>query len=186
MTRLRVLASLWLALALCSLSLPSATAVEQQARLQAPDSPVTVELDQTEVQAGPGEKIHFTSTVRNTGTEELRDLVANVAILTSDPGVYVDPEDWSAKRTQFVDRLDAGDETTLEWDVQAVTAGPLILYVAVTDPGSDSVAVSGPLFMDVSGKREVKSQDAFPLVTGIPAAMLLLLVLTGVRRRLRR
>jgi hypothetical protein len=40
--------------------------------------------------------------------------------------------------------------------------------------------------MEVTGRREVKSQDAFPLVAGVPAAVLLLLGLAGVRRRLRR
>jgi len=62
----------------------------------------------------------------------------------------------------------------------------VILYVAVTDPGSDTVAVSGPLYMNVTGRRVVNSADALPLVTGVPAAVLLLLGLAGVRRRRRR
>jgi hypothetical protein len=181
----RRLAPLLVVLVVGSLSVPSAAA-EGRAERPASESPLSVVLDETELEVGPGQKVSFSSTVRNTGEQPVGDLVAHVAILTSDPGVYVDPEDWSPRRTQYVDRLDAGDETTLSWDVQAVTAGPLILYVAVTDPETDTVAVSGPLYMAVTGRREVNSEDAFPLVAGVPAAVLLLLGLTGVRRRLRR
>jgi len=182
----RLLAPLVAALVVGSLSVPSAAAVERGAGLPAADSPLSVVLDETALEVGPGQKVDFSSTVRNAGDQPVGDLVAHLAILTRDPGVYVDPEDWSPRRTQYVDRLDAGEETTLSWDVQAVTAGPIILYVAVTDPTSDTVAVSGPLYMTVTGRREVKSEDAFPLVAGVPAAVLLLLGLTGVRRRLRR
>ena len=180
----RRLAPLFVVLVIGSLSVPSAA--EGRAERPASESPLSVVLDETELEVGPGQKVSFSSTVRNTGEQPVGDLVAHVAILTSDADVYVDPEDWSPRRTQYVDRLDAGEETTLSWDVQAVTAGPLILYVAVTDPATDTVAVSGPLYMAVTGRREVNSEDAFPLVAGVPAAVLLLLGLTGVRRRLRR
>jgi hypothetical protein len=182
----RLLAPLLVALVAGSLAVAWPAAAERRAERPASDSPLTVVLDETETEVGPGEKVRFTSSVHNPGVEPVGDLVAHVAILTSDPDVYVDPEDWSPRRTQFIERLAAGEETTLDWDVQAVTAGPVILYVAVTDPGSDTVAVSGPLFMTVTGRREVNSQDAFPLVAGVPAAVLLLLGLTGVRRRLRK
>jgi hypothetical protein len=181
----RRLAALVATMAVGLLAMPAA-APAAAAERPAADSPLSVVLDETALEVGPGQKIEFTSTVRNTGEQSVADLVAHVAILTSDADVYVDPEDWSPRRTQYVDRLDGGEDTTLSWDVQAVTAGPVILYVAVSDPGSDTVAVSGPLYMQVTGRREVNSQDAFPLVAGVPAAVLLLLGLTGVRRRLRR
>jgi hypothetical protein len=169
-----------------SLPLSSAAAVEWPADQPASPSPLTVVLDETELEVGPGQRIRFTSTLRNTSDQPVSDLVAHVAILTSDSNVYVDPEDWSPRRTQFVGRLDPGEDTELTWNVQAVTAGPVILYVAVTDPGSDTVAVSGPLYMNVTGRRVVNSADALPLVTGVPAAVLLLLGLAGIRRRQRR
>jgi hypothetical protein len=182
----RWLAGLVATLAVGLLAVPSAAAVERRVERPAADSPLSVVLDETALEVGPGQRIEFTSTVRNTGEQPVTDLVAHVAILTSDADVYVDPEDWSPRRTQYVDRLAGGEETTLSWNVQAVTAGPIILYVDVTDPASDTVAVSGPLYMTVTGRREVNSEDAFPLVAGVPAAVLLLLGLTGVRRRLRR
>jgi len=147
---------------------------------------VTVELDKQEIDAGPGQKIKFVSRVRNAGDQPLTGLIAHLNILSSDPDVYVDPEDWSPRRTQYIGELAAGDETALTWKAQAVTAGPLILYVAVTDPASDAVAVSGPLHMTVGGRRLVNSGGVLPLVTAMPAAVMVLLGLTLARRRRRR
>jgi hypothetical protein len=182
----RRLGLLPVAMLLGSLPLSSAAAVERRADESAQASSVTVVLDQTEIEAGPGEKVRFSSTVRNTGDQPLNDLVAHLAILSSDPDVYVDPEDWSPRRTQYVDGLAPGQDATLSWNVQAVTAGPLILYVAVTDPQSETVVASRPLSMAVTGRRVVDSADALALVAGVPATVLLLLALSGVRRRQRR
>jgi len=174
------------ALLVGSLPLSSAAAVERRADDSAPASPLTVVLDQTEIEVGPGEKVRFSSTVRNAGGQPLDDLVAHLAILSSAPDVYVDPEDWSPRRTQYVDGLAPGQDAILSWNVQAVTAGPLILYVAVTDPQSETVVASRPLSMTVTGRRVVNSADALALVAGVPATVLLLLLLSGVRRRQRR
>lgn len=43
----------------------------------------------------------------------------------------------------------------MRWDVQAVTSGPLILFVSVTGPAADTVASSGPLNLTVGGQRVV-------------------------------
>jgi hypothetical protein len=147
---------------------------------------VTVELDRDAANVGPGEKVRFESTVRNTGDQPLSALVAHLSIFASDPDVYVDPEDWSPRRTQFINELAAGEETQLQWEVQAVTAGPLVLYVGVSQPGTDEVAASGLLRMTVGGQREVNAANALPLVLGMPALVLVLLGLAGIRQRRRR
>lgn len=146
-------------------------------------SELVVELDKEAIDAGPGERFTFQSTVRNTGDAPSSDLVAHLNILTTDPDVYVDPEDWSAQRTQYLDELPAGQATRLSWNVQAVTSGPLILYVAVTDPAADSVIASGPLQLTVAGQRVVDSGGALPLVTLMPAIVLALLGAALARRR---
>jgi uncharacterized membrane protein len=144
---------------------------------------VTVQLDRSEVSAGPGEKITIESTVRNNGGEPLEGYVAHLNILTTDKSVYVDPEDWSAERTQYLDPLGPGESVTLSWSVRAVTSGPLILFVSVTSPDSQTVSSSGPLNLTVEGQRVVNAGGVMPLVTWMPASVLALLVATLVRRR---
>ena len=149
-------------------------------------SDVNVELDQNALTVGPGAKVRFESTVANESGRSLSGLVAHLSILSSDPGVYVDPEDWSPRRTQYIDELAAGAEVTLTWEVRAVTAGPMVLYVGVSQPAAGAVATSATLNMTVSGKREVQAANAIPLVVGVPALVVVLLGLVGLRaRRLR-
>lgn len=143
---------------------------------------VVVELDRSELAAGPGEKLSFVSTVTNRGTAPLEGYVAHLNILTTDPDVYVDPEDWSPERTQYLDPLPAGASTELTWSVQAVTSGPLVLYVSLTGPGSDTVTSSGPLRLTVGGQRVVSSAGVLPLVLWTPAGVLLLLGAARARR----
>jgi hypothetical protein len=146
-------------------------------------APFSVRLDRASIDAGPGQKIRFVSTVRNTGSRPLSGLVAHLDILTTDPNVYVDPEDWSALRTQYLDRLAPGGSARVEWAVRAVTSGPLVLYVSVTRVGTHQIAVSGPLRMTVHGQRVVNAQQVMPLVAWTPATVLALLGLTMLRRR---
>jgi hypothetical protein len=144
---------------------------------------IVVELDQSELDAGPGEKLSFESTIRNTGDAPLEGYVAHLNILTTDESVYVDPEDWSPRRTQYLDDLAAGDSATLTWTVQAVTSGPLILFVSVTSPTTDAVTSSGPLQLTVGGQRVVNAGRVLPVVLWTPGAVLLLLGGTFLRRR---
>jgi hypothetical protein len=151
-------------------------------KADADPSAVSVELDETELTVGPGEQFSFESTLRNSGDSQ-SGLIAHLTILGADPNIYVDPEDWSTQRTQFLDELPAGDSTQLDWTVRAIDAGELIMCVAVSSPGADSVAVSSPLHVTVTGQRVVNPQNVVPLVMATPIAVLALLGLTLVRRR---
>lgn len=144
---------------------------------------IVVQLDESRLDVGPGEKFSFVSTVRNEGDAALDGYVAHLNILTTDEDVYVDPEDWSPERTQYLEPLAAGDATELTWSVQAVTSGPLILYVSVTSPDSGSVVSSGPLNLDVHGQRVVDSAGVMPLVLWTPASVLMLLGVVFTRKR---
>ncbi len=100
--------------------------------------------------------------------------------------MYVDPEDWSAQRTQYLDELAPGDTARQRWTVQAVkavTSGPLVLYVAVSDLERGSVTSSGPMRLTVGGQRLVESAGVLPLVVWIPAGVLTLLN-AALRQRL--
>lgn len=175
---LRASASLAATLAVVAVAAGSTANAGQ---VQAEPSDVSVELDQTELTVDPGEQFSFESTLHNSG-ESQSGLIAHLNILGIDPDLYVDPEDWSTQRTQFLDELPAGDTTQVSWTVRAIDAGELILYVAVSSPGADSVAISGPLHVTVTGRRVVNPENVVPLVMATPLVVLALLGVTLVRR----
>jgi hypothetical protein len=146
-------------------------------------SPVVIEVDRSTAAASHGETITFTSTMTNTGTAPMAGVIAHLSILSSDPDVYIDPEDWSSERTQYFDELDAGESAQQRWSIQAITGGPLVLYVTVTDQSERTAAVSSPIAVQIAGQRIVTSGGVLPLVISVPAGILLVLVLTLVRRR---
>src|SRR3954468_19854194 len=65
-------------------------------------SGLTVSQETVQVTTSVGERFSFVSTVSNTTTSPATGLVANLNVVSLDPNVYVDPEDWSTQRTQFL------------------------------------------------------------------------------------
>jgi hypothetical protein len=167
-----------------ALLLPVSLAATPRAAIAADSAetlPATVTLDRRAVDAGPGQKVRFQSRIENTGVEPLTDVVAHLSVLSTDPDVFVDPEDWARERTQYIDDLGPGDSTSLTWSVQAVTSGPIQLIVSVTAPGRAAVS-AGPVDLTVAGQRVVNAGGVLPLVLWIPLGVLALLGATLLRR----
>jgi hypothetical protein len=142
----------------------------------------TVELDRTRVTTRIGEHFTFTSTIRNDGSRTEADLVAHLNVLSSDPGTYVDPEDWSSDRTRYLTPLASHEVRKVTWTVTAVNSGSITIYVAVLPRhGSGPVSVSPPLRVEIAKRRTLNSGGVLPLALGIPA--LLGLTTLGVSAR---
>jgi len=149
-----------------------------------PAAAITVSLDSPPVTTGVGHRFTFTTTVANTGASAVSDLVAHLNVLSDDPGTYVDPEDWSSHRTQYLPAIPPNGEQKLTWSVQAVNSGNLTVFVSVLPRHeSGTVVTSPPLRVSVGQRRTLNSKGALPLTLGIP--VLIGLVGLGVRRRRR-
>jgi len=147
-------------------------------------TPSAVKLDRTTVSTKIGEKFQFATTVRNLDSKPLPAVVAHLNIVSLDPAVYVDPEDWSSHRTRYLGTLPAGESRRTEWTVQAVNSGRFVVYVAAVDRnGTGSVAASNPLLATVAQNRRLNSGGVVPLAAGIPALLAFGLVLVRRRRR---
>ena len=92
---------------------------------------ITVSLDSPPVTTSVGHRFTFTTTVANAGASAVSDLVAHLNVLSDDPGTYVDPEDWSSHRTQYLPAIPPNGEQKLTWTVQAVNSGNLTVFVSV-------------------------------------------------------
>lgn len=144
----------------------------------------TVQLDRTHVSTGIGRHFTFSTTIRSDSARVVSGLVAHLNVLSSDPGVYVDPEDWSSHRTRYLSPLRARTSRRLTWSVTAVNSGSITIYVAVLPRhGPGSVVTSPPLRVEIAKRRTLNSGGVLPLVLGIPG--LLALAATGARARRR-
>jgi hypothetical protein len=145
---------------------------------------VSVELDRTTVTARTGDRFVFHSTVRNTSHRALAGRVAHLNVVSLDRDTYVDPEDWSANRTQYIGSLRADGSKRLTWTVRAVNTGRFILYVTVVSQrGSDRVDASAALRATVAAQQALNAKGVLPIAIATPAVLVVLLVLTTRRRR---
>ncbi|ONI74038.1 hypothetical protein BWI15_11720 [Kribbella sp. ALI-6-A] len=149
--------------------------------------PVAVTLDRAEASIGLGQTLRFTSQVRNPGEQDAAGIIAHLNVFATDPGVYVDPEDWSGERTQYLDPIAGGETETLEWELQAVNSGRFVVYVALsTDQAAAPVTSSKSLQLSVAQERTLDTGGAAPVAAGVPAVVALLMGVAILRRRRRR
>ncbi|SFR27848.1 hypothetical protein SAMN04488564_111291 [Lentzea waywayandensis] len=143
---------------------------------------VEVTVSESRITGTVGQYLNIRSTITNTGSSPTGKLIAhlNVASLND---VYVDLEDWTAAPTQSLPPLGPGQRAEVSWDIQAVNAGVFNVYAVVLPSGSESLAVSPPIHVEVAGRRTLSAGGALPIALIVP--ILLGIAVYAVRRRLR-
>ncbi len=146
---------------------------------------VTVSVDRTTVDTSLGRTFRFTTRVANTGAAATSPLVAQLNVLSLQPGTYVDPEDWSSRRTRYLGSIPAGASRAIDWTVKAVNSGDIGVFVAVLPQSGESVApVAGPtVHVEIAGRKTLDAGGILPLALGIPALLGALTVGLRVHRR---
>ena len=134
--------------------------------------PVSIGLERREIAVSVGQAFDLGSTITNTSSEPLSGLIAHLDILSTDPDRYVDPEDWCTERTVFLDTLAPGAAVEHAWPMRAVDSGPLLVWVSVSEPSADAVALSPPARLTVGEHIDVNAEGVLPLVLGIPLLLL--------------
>jgi hypothetical protein len=134
---------------------------------------VAVTVDRNRISASLGQKVAFRSTVVNRGSTAASGLIAHLNVLSVRKGVYVDPEDWSSNRTRYLDTIPAGGSTAINWQIQAVNAGILAVYVSVLrHTAVGRRPVNGPAVqLAVAQRKTLNSGGILPLALGLPALL---------------
>jgi hypothetical protein len=146
--------------------------------------PLSVALNRTTVSTRIGQKFDFSTNIRNGGERPVPGVVAHLNIVSLDPNVYVDPEDWSSHRTRYLGTIASQASRQVRWDVQAVNSGHFVVYVAVVErSGAGTVIASKPLRASVAQQRTLNSSGVIPLAAAIPTALFLLVLFLRRRRR---
>ena len=143
------------------------------------DASIEVAQSPARVSTRLGDEFRFTTTVSNKGSAVLSGLVAHLNIASWDSDVYVDPEDWSSRRTRYLAPMAPGQTRKIRWTVKAVNPGHFAVYAAVLDHKRPA---AGPeLDVRVTERRTINSGGVLPLALAVPA--LLGLAMVGVRLR---
>jgi hypothetical protein len=148
---------------------------------------VTVLPSRTEVSTSIGRDFRFSTRVRNTASSSTKPLVAHLNVLSLRPGVYVDPEDWSSRRTVFIGSIPARGSRLIDWKVKAVNSGDIGIYVAVLPQSGEPAppATSPTIHVSIAQRRTLNSGGILPLAAGIPAALAALAVWARFGRKRR-
>ena len=149
---------------------------------------VTVVMEPAQVSTVLGGRFTLETEVTNTGTAASGALLAHLNVASLEGSVYVDPEDWSADRSQELE-LQPGETRRLSWEIQAVNSGSFAAYVVVLPFGNKSAAgenlVVSPLVkLEVAPRSTLNAGGTLPVVLLVP--LLLGFLAAAARLRLRR
>jgi hypothetical protein len=146
---------------------------------------ITVSVDRARVTTGIGQTFVFRSTIANPGPRPAVGLIAHLNVLSLHDGVYVDPEDWSSRRTHYLPPIPPGGSTTTTWHLEAVNSGSFGVFVAVLpESGAPQPPATGPTIrVDIAQRQTLNSGGILPLALGIPALLGLLSLGLRLRRR---
>jgi hypothetical protein len=107
-----------------------------------------------------------------------------------DGNTYVDPEDWSPQRTQYVDPIEPGATVTQTWDVNPVLEGQIAAYIVVIadSTGADiqPLGVSPVVHLDVGAQKSLNPGGVAPVAVAVPGTLAVLLVAARLTRRRQR
>jgi hypothetical protein len=150
-----------------------------------PQNDLSIRVDHTGISTKLGRKFTFRSTITNTGSKVADGLIAHLNVLSLRSSVYVDPEDWSSRRTRYLAPIPAGGSTTITWRLEAVNAGRFGVYVAVVPQSGAAVApaTGSTIRVEVLQRRTLNSGGILPLALGLPTVIGLLAVGFRLTRR---
>jgi hypothetical protein len=150
---------------------------------------VTIAVDRDRVATTLGGGFTFTSTITNTGRAPLTGLVAHMNIASlRESGAYVDPEDWSPQRTQYVEPLPPGQSATLSWRVNAILDGDFMVYMVAIPAPTDKESTSQPvassgIHLTVTPYTKLNPGGVLPYAIGGPLVLGVLISVVYRRRR---
>ena len=170
--------------ALLSVSCSFAAVALSHAAGAAGQAEITVATHPVAVSAQLGTSFTFETTVANEASASSDELIAHLEILSLEPGVYVDPEDWSEGRTRYLGRLPTGGSRVVRWRIKPIAAGTFAALVTVLPRHAGTAPVAGmPVRFAVQGQGALDAGPVLALAIAIPVLLAVLLVVVWVRRR---
>ncbi len=147
-----------------------------------------ISIDKGAATVKTGDKVEYNTVVTNKGTEASPPLIVAMNVINLNAqGDTVDPEDWSPKRTQYVESLAAGESTTFHWIINTILDGNYMVYMVLipapteSDATSQPVATSG-IHLTVTPFTRLNPRGVLPYAIGGPVLLLALIYFVYRRR----
>lgn len=152
-------------------------------------APLSITINKEYELLKTGDHILFDTVIANTGSKPSLPVIVAMNIINLDKeGDVVDPEDWSPQRTQYIDQLGPGEDSTLSWRVNTILDGDYIVYmVAMPQPASEestsqAVASQG-IHLTVEPFHSLNPSGVLPYSIGVPLLIGMGLAYVYRRRR---
>ena len=158
------------------------------AQNEIPDQDLQISIDLDTITLKTGDKLEYSTLVKNNGTESSPPLIVAMNVINLDAqGEVVDPEDWSPKRTQYIETLGPGETANLDWIINTILDGDYMVYMVLVpspvsqDETSQPIATSG-IHLTVLPFTRLNPQGVLPYVVGLPILLLVIIYLVYRRR----
>lgn len=152
-------------------------------------SGLEISVDMETIVVKTGDKVEYNTRVTNNGSEASPPLIVAMNVINLDEqGDVVDPEDWSPKRTQYIESLEAGKSEDLHWIINTILDGDYMVYMvlipapASTSSTSQPVATSG-IHLTVTPFTRLNPQGVLPYAIGAPVLLAVIIFLVYRSRR---
>jgi hypothetical protein len=134
---------------------------------------VTLTTGPTSIHTRLGGTFVIRTSIGNPTAHPAAGLIAHLNVLSLGRGLYVDPEDWSSRRTRYLAPIPAHGSITLRFEMTAVDSGNVGIYVAVLPRGGKALApVTGPLVrVGIADRRTLDAAGILPLAIGLPVLL---------------
>lgn len=143
---------------------------------------LSIQISQESASLLAGDWIEFNTILRNDGATATPPLVAHLNIAAVAQGPYVDPEDWSSQRTQYLSPLAPGESVELNWQLHTLVKGEFAFFVTVVSPDKVfSPVVSPSLLAQVAPDNILPLNEVIPVVAVVPLFPLALLLFSTSR-----
>lgn len=107
---------------------------------------ISISIDTAVEHVKTGDTVRFATVVTNNRAEASPSLIVAMNLINLDErGSVVDPEDWSPRRTQYVQSLAPGQSAEHEWIIKTILEGNYMVYMVVLPEPQGVETTSQPI-----------------------------------------
>jgi hypothetical protein len=136
-----------------------------------------------------GDVVEFSTVITNNGLKASEPLIVAMNVVNlQDTGRGLDVEEWSPKRTQYIDALVPDEAIHLDWIITTGLHGDYMVYVVlIPQPASAEVTTypvaSSSLHLTVAPSSRLNPRRVLPFALGVPVFLLAITFVVYRRRR---